>query len=126
MVPSEQHDKKPHAAAAPVVKLIPKSISKNQEAGLLRLVTIDLSQADLDVFERYEASVLALLPKHRGRLELRVRGLDGQTETHLLYFPDEQAFDAFRSDPARLVLADEWKRCGARSTVQLVERIAEG
>jgi hypothetical protein len=82
---------------------------------LLRLVTIDLSQADLDVFERYEASVLALLPKHRGRLELRVRALDGQTETHLLYFPDEQAFDAFRSDPARLMLADEWKRCGALS-----------
>jgi hypothetical protein len=93
---------------------------------LLRLVTIDLSQADLDVFERYEASVLALLPKHRGRLELRVRALDGQTETHLLYFQDEQAFDAFLSDPARLVLADEWKRSGARSTVQLVERIAAG
>ena len=92
---------------------------------MLRLVTIDLSQADLDVFERYEASVLALLPNHRGRLELRVRALDGQTETHLLYFPDEQAFDAFRSDPARLALAEEWKRCGARSTVQLVERIAE-
>ena len=93
---------------------------------MLRLVTIDLSQADLDVFERYEASVLALLPKHRGRLELRVRALDGRSETHLLYFPDEQAFDAFRSDPARLVLADEWKRCGALSTVQRVERIAEG
>jgi len=62
----------------------------------------------------------------QGRLIVRVRALDGQTETHLLYFPDEQAFDAFRSDPARLVLADEWKRCGALSTVQLVERIAEG
>jgi hypothetical protein len=24
------------------------------------------------------------------------------------------------------VFADEWKRCGALSTVQLVERIAEG
>ena len=96
------------------------------EAGLLRLVTIDLSQADLDVFERYEASVLALLPKQRGRLELRVRALDGQTETHLPHFPDEQAFDAFLSDPARLVLADEWKRCGARSTIQHVERIAGG
>ena len=87
-------------------------------------MTIDLSRADLDVFERYEASVLALLPKHRGRLDLRVRALDGQTETHLLYFPDDEAFDAFRSDPARLALADEWKRCGAVSTVQLVRRIA--
>lgn len=93
---------------------------------MLRLVTIDLSRADLDAFERYEASVLALLPKHRGRLELRVRALDGRTETHLLYFPDEQAFDAYRSDPARLALADEWKRCGAVSTVQLVQRIGGG
>ena len=93
---------------------------------MLRLVTIDLSQANLDVFERYETGVLALLPKHRGRLELRVRALDGQTETHLLYFPDEQSFNAFYSDPARLALADEWNRCGARSMVQLVERIAEG
>ena len=93
---------------------------------MLLLVTIDLSQADLDVFERYEASVLALLPNHGGRLDLRVRALDGRTETHLLYFPDEQAFEAFRSDPARLALADEWKGCGALSTVQLVERIAEG
>jgi hypothetical protein len=93
---------------------------------LLRLVTIDLSRADLDAFERYEASVLALLPKHRGRLELRVRALDGRTETHLLHFPDDQAFEAFRSDPARLALADDWQRCGALSTVQLVERIAEG
>ena len=91
---------------------------------MLRLVTIDLSQADLDVFERYEASVLALLPKHGGRLELRLRALDGRTETHLLYFPDDGAFDAFRADPARLALADEWKRCGAVSTVQLVRRIA--
>lgn len=32
----------------------------------------------------------------------------GQTGTHLLYFPDEQALDAFRTDSARLVLADEW------------------
>ena len=93
---------------------------------MLRLVTIDLSRADLDVFERYEARVLALLPKHRGRLELRVRALDGQTETHLLYFPDEQSFDAFRSDPARLALANEWTRCRALSTVQPVKRIADG
>jgi uncharacterized protein (DUF1330 family) len=92
---------------------------------VLRLVTIDLSQADLQAFARYEARVLALLPKHGGRLELRVRALDGRSETHLLYFPDEQAFDAFRSDPARLALADDWTRCGARSTVQPVERVAD-
>ena len=90
---------------------------------MLRLVTIDLAEADVDAFEHYETNVLSLLASHGGRLELRVRSLDRQTETHLLYFPDDEAFERFRSDPARLALADAWKQCGARSAVQIVERI---
>jgi hypothetical protein len=90
---------------------------------LLRLVTIDLTAADLDAFEHYEAKVLDLVPNHGGRLEMRVRALDGRTETHLLYFPDEAAFEGFRADPGRLALSGDWERCGARSVVQLVERI---
>lgn len=90
---------------------------------MLRLVTIDLAAADLNTFERYEAEVLGLVPKYGGRLELRVRGLDGRTETHLLYFPNEAAFERFRADPGRLALSGDWDRCGARSTVQLVERV---
>jgi hypothetical protein len=90
---------------------------------LLRLVTIDLTAADLDAFERYEARVLDLVPKHGGRLEMRVRALDGRTETHLLYFPDNAAFEGYRADPGRLALSGDWERCGARSTVQLVERV---
>jgi uncharacterized protein (DUF1330 family) len=90
---------------------------------LLRLITIDLTQADLGAFERYEAEVLELVPKHGGRLEVRVRALDGRTETHLLHFPSEEAFESFRSDPKRLALSADWERCGARSAVQQVERI---
>ena len=90
---------------------------------MLRLVAIDLSNADIPAFEAYEERVLALVPRHGGRLEMRVRSLDGQAETHLLYFPDEQAFERFRSDPHRLALAPEWERCGASSEVRLVERI---
>jgi hypothetical protein len=90
---------------------------------LLRLVTIDLTAANLDAFERYEAEVLDLVPKHGGRLEMRVRALDGRTETHLLYFPDDAAFEGFRADPGRLALSGNWERCGAQSTVQLVEPV---
>lgn len=92
---------------------------------MLRLVTIDLSAADLDAFERYEAAVLALVPRHGGRLELRVRALDGRTETHLLFFPDDAAFERFRADPGRLALAGDWERCGARSAIQLVARVPQ-
>jgi hypothetical protein len=85
-----------------------------------RLVLIDLTHADLEVFEAYEATVLPLVANHGGRLELRVRALDGLSETHLLYFPSEQAFEAYRTDPARVAAQDDWARCGAKSSVTLV------
>ena len=66
-----------------------------------RLVTIDLTGADLALFESFEAKVLQLVPKYGGRLEMRVRALDNSSETHLLYFPDAQNYDSYRSDPAR-------------------------
>jgi uncharacterized protein (DUF1330 family) len=90
---------------------------------LLRLVAIDLSNADIPAFEAYEARVLSLVAQHGGRLEMRVRSLDGRVETHLLYFPDEQAFDCYRSDPRRIALASEWEKSGAKSEAKLVERI---
>ena len=90
---------------------------------MLRLVTIDLSNADMAAFERYENAVLAVAPHHGGRLELRVRSLDGRTETHLLHFPDADAFEAYRNDSARLALSADWEACGASSVVQIVERI---
>jgi hypothetical protein len=88
-----------------------------------RLVTIDLSNADVSIFEAYEATVLSLLGKHGGRLEMRVRSLDGCSETHLLFFPSAQAFDSYRADPIRVAAQDVWQRCGARSVVVEVETL---
>lgn len=79
------------------------------------LVTIDLVGADLEAFERYEAIVLALVAKHGGRVECRVRTLDDKQEFHLLGFADEAAYDAFRSDPERLAAQTLWAASGARS-----------
>ena len=90
---------------------------------MLWLVRIDLTEADLGAFERYEADVLGLVADHGGRVELRVRTLDRRTETHLLYFPAEQAFERFRADPRRLALSALWQRCGARSAIEPVERV---
>ena len=90
---------------------------------MLRLVTIDLTQADLPAFERYEAEVLALAPKYGGRLEFRVRALDGSREIHLLYFPSDEAFERFRSDPARIEAQKHWSDIGAISSVTIVEEV---
>lgn len=86
-----------------------------------RLVTIDLSDADVPVFDAYEATVLSLLDKHGGRLEMRVRSLDGCSETHLLFFPSAQAFENYRADPIRVAAQDDWQRCGAKSVVTEVD-----
>ena len=88
------------------------------------LVLIDLSAADLARFEAYEAQVLPLLATHGGRLELRVRAIDARSETHLLHFPDDAAFAAYRADPRRLALLPEWEAAGARAEIITVEAIA--
>ncbi|WP_375779432.1 hypothetical protein ACE103_11085 [Bradyrhizobium sp. ma5] len=90
---------------------------------MLILVQIDLSGADIALFESYEARALALLSKYGGRLEERVRAVSSTAEMQLLYFPDERALSAFRLDPSRAALREDWVRCGASSQLSEVVRI---
>lgn len=87
------------------------------------LVAIDLRDADLARFEAYEAQVLPLIAVHGGRIDMRVRALDGQSETHLLHFPDAAAFEAYRADPKRLAALPLWDESGARAVTTPVEAI---
>jgi hypothetical protein len=91
---------------------------------MLLLVQIDLSDADIAVFEAYEDRVLALLGGYGARLDTRLRSKDGSTETHVLEFPDVTAFEGFRADPARLAMQAMWESCGAVSVVTEVDRVA--
>jgi len=68
---------------------------------MLILVRIDLSAANLKLFERYEGGVLPLLALYRGTLIERVRSMDGKVETHFLQFADAAAREAFRAGPRR-------------------------
>jgi hypothetical protein len=87
------------------------------------LVTIDLSDADIVLFDAYEAQMLSLLPVHAGRREFRLRAIDGRSETHLLHFPTEAAFEAYLTDPRRLLLRPDWEESGARATILPVKII---
>jgi hypothetical protein len=91
---------------------------------VLILVRIDLSQADLVLFNRYEEQVLRLLDTHSGRLEMRVRSVDHSSETHLLFFESRKSFDEFLADPARAELQPEWQACKATSYVSEVQTIS--
>ena len=97
--------------------------STNNEKVMRKLVVIDLTSADTDLFESYEREVIPLLSKYEGQLELSVRSLDGLTETHLLYFPDEIHFERFLSDPTRMALKDKLRQTGVISTTSDVEKV---
>lgn len=90
---------------------------------MLLLVQIDLSNADLPLFEDYEEKVLALLDDHGARLEARLRSKDGLTEIHLLEFPNATVLEEFRADPARSRAQGMWERCGASSVITEVVRV---
>jgi len=89
---------------------------------MLLRVQIDLSDADVALFDQYEEGVLALLPDYGANLIERIRSIDGRTETHLLEFPDADALARFRADPRRAGLQDLWVRCGASAVATEVQR----
>jgi len=88
-----------------------------------KLVSIDLTSANTELFESYERKILPLLKKYKAELELCVRSVDGSTETHVLYFPDKICFEEFLSDPIRTALSDDWKRTGAVPIISDIEQI---
>ena len=65
------------------------------------LLVARLPAGGLTDFDAYESAVLPLLAEHGGRLERRLRARDGRGEAHVVAFPDEDAFAAYRADPRR-------------------------
>jgi len=90
---------------------------------MLLLVEIDLANADLALFESYEARVLPLLPNHRATLVERLRAFDGRSETHLIDFPDADSLAAFRADPVRIAAQTLWASCRASAMSKEVTRL---
>ncbi|MFC0029121.1 hypothetical protein ACFFMM_06235 [Micromonospora chaiyaphumensis] len=77
-------------------------MTEHAEAPLL-VALVDLS-ADPEAGRRYEDAVLALLGRHGGRLERRLRTGDGKTEVHVIRFAARAGYDAFLVDPERVAL----------------------
>ncbi|GAA2475268.1 GNAT family N-acetyltransferase [Streptomyces gobitricini] len=64
-------------------------------------VVLDYPADALEEALAYEERALALLPRHGGRLERRLRTADGLSEVHLVRFPCEDAYRAYLADPDR-------------------------
>ena len=67
----------------------------------------------LGPFAAYEARVLPVLGEHGGALERRLRSADAQVELHLVSFPSDEAFLAYRDDARRREQGHLLERSGA-------------
>ncbi|MFF4685083.1 hypothetical protein [Streptomyces sp. NPDC001307] len=77
------------------------------------LMLARLPEGRLDAFDAYESAVLPLLAEHGGRLERRLRTLDDRVEAHLVSFPGDEDFAAYRADPRRSSAAPLLESSGA-------------
>jgi hypothetical protein len=63
---------------------------------------VEMVPGQAEAWLRYEDAVLALLDRHSGTLERRIRSTDGTAELHLLRFQSREGFEAFMVDPDRI------------------------
>ena len=91
---------------------------------MLIVVTIDLTMANLVSFDQYEAKALAILTAQGGTVQRRIRSLNNASETHILHFPNEDAFAHFMASPDRTALNSEWLACGAKATLHYGKDVA--
>jgi hypothetical protein len=93
---------------------------RNPKSAVLILVRIDLTNADIGTFEKYEDVALSRLRTHGGSIALRVRSADNGWETHLVSFPDEAASQRYKEDPVRVAAQHLWIASRAVSAIEFV------
>ncbi|MEU6575558.1 hypothetical protein [Streptomyces sp. NPDC046805] len=82
------------------------------------LMIARLPEGGLRDFDAYERAVLPLLAEYDGRLERRLRTPDDRVEAHLVTFPGDDDFAAYRADPRRSSAAPLLESSGA--TIELL------
>ncbi|RIV31323.1 GNAT family N-acetyltransferase [Micromonospora radicis] len=96
----------------------------NDSAAAVRLVAlVELGEAAVEAGQRYEDRVLALLPRHGGRLERRLRTGDEGTEVHLIRFDTRAGYEAFLADPERVALRAELGDAAPHTRVLEVQEV---
>lgn len=85
---------------------------KSSESRLVLIVSLWLKGEDVAAFEAFERQASQVMATHGGRIERAVRlqrsGSAAQQpfEIHIVSFPDQQAFDAYRNDKRAHDLAE--------------------
>jgi uncharacterized protein (DUF1330 family) len=77
---------------------------------MLAVVILTVRRDEREAFERFERAAAAIMARHGGAIERTVAAIAAadpahEREIHLVRFPDEAAFAAYRADPALRALA---------------------
>ncbi|MEV6300226.1 hypothetical protein AB0M02_12555 [Actinoplanes sp. NPDC051861] len=70
---------------------------------LLLVAVVEMADGHVEAGRRYEDAVLALLGRHGGKLERRLRE-DSGTEVHVIRFAGRAGLGTFMADPERQAL----------------------
>ena len=90
--------------------------------GLLLVAVVEMAPGEAEAGRRYEDEVLALLTRHGGSLERRMRGTDAATEVQVIRFAARAGYDSFMADPDRVALRE---RLGAAAPTTRVIEVRE-
>lgn len=78
-------------------------------AETVRVVSLWIYPGQETAFAAFEREAAAIMASHGGRIDRAIRireaGSESPYEVHILVFPDDSAFEAYRSDPRILQLA---------------------
>lgn len=81
-----------------------KSLVTDPAAAVRLVALVELAAGTVDAGREYEDRVLALLGRHGGRVERRLRTGDGRSEVHVIRFDSRAGYESFLTDPERVAL----------------------
>jgi antibiotic biosynthesis monooxygenase (ABM) superfamily enzyme len=94
----------------------------------LRLVSLWIRPGEEAAFAVFEEAAGQIMARHGGEIERAFRigpeaGEDAPFEVHIVSFPDDAAYAAYRSDPEILALRDRRNRIIAQTRVLSAEEV---
>ncbi len=78
-----------------------KSLVTDPAAAVRLVALVELADGAVEAGREYEDRVLALLGRHGGRVERRLRTDDGRSEVHVIRFDTRTGYESFLADPDR-------------------------
>ncbi|WP_341721120.1 GNAT family N-acetyltransferase [Micromonospora sp. FIMYZ51] len=100
-----------------------KSLVTDSAAAVRLVALVEYPAAAVEAGQRYEDTVLALLPRHGGRVERRLRTGDGHNEVHVIRFDTRAGYTAFLADPERAALRTALGEAAPNTRVLEVQEI---